>query len=167
MNQQTIEGLTVPGQHGPRPTVTDAMKLAAAMPIAKQMLFGRSSGFEEGARDIAEAGYIGSDGYELAKALERAGWDITREDIETLDEYSWNLRDELKKAETAWADGNNIQPPLSIGTRITGKRDEGGEITGICEHCPASYLVRLDSNTSADDASKKRLIVKFEDAKAA
>lgn len=164
MNQQTIEGLTVPGQHGPRPTVTDEMKLAAAMPIAKQILTGVNDDVEEGAKDIADNGSIHCDGYELAKALERDGWDIRRDDIDTLDMYSTNLNRELAAAEKTWADVNEIQPPLPIHSRITARNGEEGEITGIYEHGAASYLVRMDSNTDSDDASNRRRIIKFEEA---
>jgi hypothetical protein len=161
MTQQSIEGLTVPGQHGPRPTVTDAMKLKAALPIAMEMLF------DDGAKDIADNGSLHSDGYTLAKALESDGWDISREDIDTLDEFSHNLSDELEQAEKQWAEINDIQPPLPIGTRITVARSGEGEITGVYQHGAAKYEVRLDSNTAAQDASNTRRIIKFEDAAAA
>lgn len=167
MNQQTIEGLTVLGQHGPRPTVTDEMKLAAAMPIAKQMLSGINDDAKAGAKDIAENGYAYIDGYELAKRLERCGWDICRGDIDELDQYDSNLRAELKKAETAWADGNNIQPPFPVGTRVTVPHDGEGEITGIYQHGAARYEVRPDSNTESEDSCSRRVIIKFEDAKPA
>jgi hypothetical protein len=166
-HQQAIEGLTVPGQHGPRPTVTDAMKLAAAMPIAKEMLSGMGDSIEAGAKSIADYGSLHMDGYELAKELEGDGWDITREDVDTLDGFSWNLREELEKAEKEWADGNDIKPPLPIGTRVITPHSGEGEITGVHQHGAAMYLVRPDSYTEQDDANKRRLIIKFEDATAA
>ncbi len=167
MNQQVIVGLTVKGQHGPRPTITDEMKLAAALPVAQQMLSGINDNVESGAKDIADNGYHHIDGYELAKRLESSGWDISRDDIDILDEFSSNLTDELESAETVWAEVNDIQPPLPIGTRITVLRDGEGEITGIYEYAPACYEVRMDSNTDADDASSTRRIIKFEHAIAA
>jgi hypothetical protein len=166
-HQQAIEGLAVPGQHGPRPTVTDEMKLAAAMPIAKEMLSGMSDSIEAGAKSIADYGRLHMDGYELAKELEGDGWHITREDVDTLDGFSWNLSEELEKAEKEWVDGNDIQPPLPVGTRIKTARSGEGEITGVYQHGAAKYTVRMDSNTDQDNASNKRLIIKFEDTVAA
>jgi hypothetical protein len=165
--QQVIEGLTVPGQHGPRPTVTDEMKLSAAMPIARQMLSEVSDSVESGAIDIARNGRLHIDGYELAKALESDGWDISREDIDTLDEFERNLDCELAVAEKEWAELNDIQPPLPIGSRVTTPHSGEGEITGIYQYGAAKYEVRLDSNSEQDDACNSRLIIRFEDATAA
>lgn len=155
MVQSNIEGLTVPGQHGPRPVVTDEMKLAAAMPIAKQMLSSKSDDVQPEAETIAKHGHLWGDGYELGKALESDGWDIRRDDIDTLDMYSCELLSLLEKAENDWEEGNDIQPPYPIGTVI-----KEGTITGIYQHGAAKYLVKKHGQIH----DNPRLVIKFEDA---
>jgi hypothetical protein len=99
-----------------------------------------------------------ADGFELALALiNECGWDVSREDMETLDQIEYLVRDELKQREKRWAADNNITPPLEIGTMTT-----LGEITGIYSFGVARYEIKLHDQ---DDSIRFiRQIVKFEDA---
>ena len=99
------------------------------------------------------------DGYELAKALERVCyWMPTAQDVETLDNFGCDLREEHREACAAWARDNNVQPPLPIGAMTT-----RGEITGISTYSPASYEIRKPGDTEPT----RRYIVCFEDAREA
>lgn len=114
----------------------------------------------EQASDLADAYDSHMDGYELAKALESDYcWDISVQDVDTLDCFDFEVSNAHRKACLEWAKANNIQPPYPIGTMTT-----RGEITGIYEHAGATYLIR-EPNEKVD--SSRRLLVKFEDARIA
>lgn len=134
-----------------RPTVTRDMIAEAARKLAT------SNGWDdEQAADIADVYHHHMDGYELAKELERRHcWTITAMDVDSLDCMSPEVRDVHKTACIAWARDNDIQPPLPIGTITT-----RGEITGIYDHEPATYLVREHGETN----ESRRLLIRFEDA---
>lgn len=96
------------------------------------------------------------DGYELAKELNHwESCDVSREDMETLDEVEWKVDELLDAAVKEWFETNDIQPPLPIGTRI-----KEGVITGIYEHGVATYKVK--ENGCTDDS--RYLLIKFEKA---
>jgi hypothetical protein len=131
-----------------RPTATKEMILAAATTVADNM--------EADAATIAEHYQIGMDGYELAKALNKYAFlDISREDMEALDEVNYLVEDAVRKAEKTWFVDNDIQPPLPIGAQIM-----EGLITGVSDDCPATYLVK---ETGCMNDSRHRLI-RFENA---
>ena len=99
------------------------------------------------------------DGYELAKALDNdCGWSPTAQDVDTLDGFRHEVREAHRRACIAWARDNNVQPPLPVGTMTT-----RGEITGISEYDGATYLIK---EIGCKD-EERRLLVKFEDARAA
>ncbi|MNP53843.1 hypothetical protein D3C76_1483530 [compost metagenome] len=100
------------------------------------------------------------DGFELCLELHKwAGWDVTREDMDTLDELDYLVDEAERAAVKTWAEEHNPKPPFQIGTRI-----KEGVITGLCDsYSPASYLVKEDGCT---DETRRR-IIRFEDAKAA
>ena len=99
------------------------------------------------------------DGYELAKALDSmCGWLPTAQDVETLDNFGCNLREEHRQACIAWARDNNVPPPILVGTITT-----QGEITGIYAHDGACYEIRKPGDTDPT----RRYIVRFEDAREA
>lgn len=138
----------------PRPAVTREMVADVARKMCERE--GWLTGSE--ADDIARVYRQGMDGYAIAKALDDSCyWDCDTSIVEALDNLDHDVRDAHRKLCIAWANDNNIQPPLPIGTQIT-----IGEITGIYEHDAAYYLVRATGETS----DKRRLLVRFEDAKA-
>lgn len=135
----------------PRPAVTPEMILEAAEELCK-----RERWDADQARDLADAYSRHMDGYELAKLLENDyGWDISVMDVEALDCMSSDVRRAHDKACAVWAQENNIQPPLPIGTMTT-----RGEIAGIYEHGPATYRVRAHGEMNPT----RFLLIKFEDA---
>ena len=137
-----------------RPQVTKEMISEAAKALCK-----RNHWDDDQAADIASVYEHHMDGYELAKALEDdCCWAIRVTDVDTLDCMSSKVDDLHRAACRKWADENNIQPPLPVGTMLT-----IGEITGIYEHAAASYLVNVHGNTDPN----RRRIVRFEDAVAA
>lgn len=138
-----------------RPELTKELIAATAAAFCE-----RNGWDEDQAADLASA-CCGAhmDGYELAKELDSmCGWDPTAQDVETLDNFGWDLRDALRQACIAWARDNNVQPPLSVGTMTT-----QGEITGIYAHDGACYEIRKPGDT----APTRRYIVRFEDAREA
>lgn len=144
----------------PRPTLNDEMKMNAAMVVAEKL------GNPQWAAAIARNFHKWMDGYELAKELCRnEGWDVTRDEMEELDEMDSLTRDALQKAEQEWGDSNDIQPPYPLGTKLI-VHGVIGEITGVSDHSVASYLVKVDGQ---DDATcgNRRQIVRFEDAQLA
>lgn len=137
-----------------RPKVTPEMIAAAANKLASQ------NGWRtDQAADVAKVYRSHMDGYELAKELEsRCYWDISVMDVNDLDCMDSEVREIHRSACLAWAKEHDIQPPLPIGTMTT-----RGEITGIYDHDAACYLVRKSGETN----ESRRLIVRFEDARAA
>lgn len=134
-----------------RPTVTDAMKLAAAQQVAKAL--------NGDAETIAQAYTHPMDGYELARELDRRyGWDLRRDDVDELDVMESLVREQLEAAEKAWVAECNVKPPLPIGTRI-----KQGVIAGVSDYSAATYKVKEDGDTVAG----RFLLVRFEDAIAA
>lgn len=110
------------------------------------------------AADIARVYRANMDGYELAKELDnRCGWMPTAQDVDALDSFSDRVRKAHREVCIAWARDNNVQPPLPVGAMTT-----RGEITGIYKHDAACYEIR----ESGDQDSARRLIVRFEDARA-
>lgn len=144
-----------------RPTVTDEMKLEAAQGLVTALGWDAHN-----AEDIAQQYSYGMDGYELAKALDQwASWDTSREDMEELDGMQSRVYALLRAAEEQWFAENSIQPPLPIGARVV-IREGVGHITEIYKHSVATYAVKPEGQ---DDSTcgNRRLLIKFEDTKAA
>lgn len=136
-----------------RPKVTSELIAAAATAFCT-----RHGWDADQAADLARVYRANMDGYELAKELDhRCGWTPTAQDVETLDNFSDRVREAHREVCIAWARDNNVQPPLPIGTMTT-----RGEITGIYKHDAACYEIRESEGTNPT----RRLIVKFEDARA-
>lgn len=135
-----------------RPTVTKQMYAEAAAALAKR------NRWDDGqADDLASVYEHHMNGYELAKELERScGWDIDASDVDALDDMFSEVQRVHQNACVIWAQENNIQPPLPVGTMTT-----RGEIAGIYEHGPATYRIREHGETKEG----RFLLVKFEDAK--
>lgn len=141
-----------------RPSVTSEMILAAAEEIAERV--------GGDAATIAEHYSHPMDGYELAKQLDKwAYWDVSREDMETLDEMEMLVRDAHSKAEKEWVEQYSIEPPFPVGTFVETRRGVG-QIDGISSHSPACYEVKPKGQND-DEASRLRWIVKFEEVEAA
>ncbi len=118
------------------------------------------------AQDLADAGGMWRDGYEIAKDLDdQYCWDCSMEMLEYLDSYGYELHRLVEQAQKAWAEENNVQPPLEIGTRVTVK-GESGVVTGINEHGAAQFLVAIDGEEKKHGGTCRR-IVNFEDAQPA
>lgn len=136
-----------------RPTVTEEIVRHAATIVAQKL--------EGGADDIVAEYSHPMDGFELALRLNKNQyWDVERDEMETLDEVEATVDQLLEDAEKKWFEENDIQPPLAIGTMTT-----LGEITGIADHSTACYHIK--EHGQDDSSGWCRLVVKFEDAKAA
>lgn len=135
-----------------------------AVSLAKAGLIEESE-VEDSAIDIAKYGRKYMDGYALAKALDDYGhWDCNFEMAEELNEFSSAADYEIGAAEKGWAIANSIAAPLPIGDRVVISRSgETGEITGIYEHGPAKFLIKIDGDPRADGPQTSRRIVNFED----
>ena len=137
-----------------RPVVTEDMIRQAAEVVATRL--------SANAEDIVSEYSYPMDGFELAKELMKwHNWDVSRDDLDILDEVDSLVEALLKEAEKQWFEQNNIQPPLPIGTHIT-----LGEITGIYEYDVARYEVK-ELGQDGDENLLGRRIIKFEDAELA
>ena len=141
----------------PRPKIDDAMELEAARIVAQKIGKGAQPA------TIAEHYRFPMDGYELARELERNEmWDVTRQEMETLDEMDGLVSRAERKAEKEWFERNQPQPTLPVGTRLK-LRDGTGEITGVSTSSPAKYEVKMDGHDDERSGWMRRLI-NFEDA---
>jgi len=137
-----------------RPKVTPEMIEQAAQKLATENCWG-----DDQVADVVKCYRNHMNGYELAKELEsRCCWSISVMDVEELDSMDSEVREIHRTACLAWAKENDIRPPLQIGTITT-----QGEITGIYAHNGACYEIRKNGETN----ESRRLIVRFEDARAA
>lgn len=143
----------------PRPVVTQEMVVKAALKFYPD---------QDAAESIAEVYEHHMDGYELAKELERSQlWDCNRQDVDELDNVAWEVHKLLREAEQQWANENDVQPSLPVGSRVSLPRHGAGEITGVSgDHSPACYLVKPDGQDDASNGSR-RYVIKFEDARPA
>jgi hypothetical protein len=142
-----------------RPGITPEIIKDAALETAKNVPNIEESDIEGLAESIVDVYSHHDNGYEIAKALdENCYWcDIDPMFVEAMDSMSYNVNFFHKKACFKWVEDNDIKPPLEIGTMI-----KEGEITGICDHSPATYLVKLPDQD--DEKGWSRRLIKFEDA---
>jgi hypothetical protein len=95
----------------PRPTATKEMILECCMPIAEKL--------EADAETLAQHYNRHMDGFELCMELAKwAGWDMKRDDIDTLDELGYLVDEAERKAVRAWFEEHHPQPPFAIGDTI-------------------------------------------------
>lgn len=113
------------------------------------------------AKDIAKYYSRLMNGYDLAKNLDGAGWDVDPVFVDDMDMMDSYVREAHQKKCYEWVKNENIKPTLMQGTHIStnGISVLQGVIGGICQHLPAAYLVKEDGCTS----SGRFLIVNFED----
>lgn len=117
--------------------------------------------------DIVQCARRDMDGYALAKALDDdCFWDCNFALAEALDSFSSMVDHEIRAAEKAWAERNDIKPPLAIHTRVKWREGPAGEITDIYEHGAAKYLIKVDGDPDAAPPRHVRRIVNFEDVTA-
>ncbi|OAM27768.1 hypothetical protein A7P96_01195 [Eikenella sp. NML03-A-027] len=154
----------------PRPSVNYEIKLQAACELLKNSPKLRpdtddEAAFNRAADDLAMCGDEYWDGYELAKHLEyHAGWDITSDIVEELEDYHIYIDRFLLREEKKWAEEHQIQPPFPIGSRVRvpyGFERVTATITALYAYEPARYLVKRDEQPEDDTF---RSIIKFEDA---
>ena len=143
-----------------RPKITKELIFDAAVEICQQIV-------DADPQCIVNHYSYPMDGFELSKQLDRyEGWDVTREEMEILDEMDGIVRDKYTEIEKKWFEENKILPPHPIGSIIKlNQRRYGvdGEITGISKYNVACYEVKpigQDDFTSGN----RRVIIKFEDA---
>lgn len=152
-----------------RPTkLTKEMMMQAAREVAARLAkSGAMSGEDKEslAEDIVSVAYPYIDGYELARKLEDwCGWHCDMQVAEVLDEFQFRAEQQHERAEKEWAERNNVQPPLPVGSRVKARwgRDEfTGTITEICRNTAAKYVVLRD-----DGAGIGHPVVNFEDVEA-
>ncbi|WP_156340851.1 hypothetical protein [Pseudomonas sp. NBRC 111124] len=134
----------------PRPTATRKMILECCKPIAEKL--------EADAEPLAQHYSRHMDGFDLCIELAKwADWDMQRDDIDTLDELGHLVDEAEREAVKTWFEEHNPQPPFAIGDSI-----KQGLITGIGSYSLACFEVKAEGQPDTS-----RLIVKFEDAKAA
>lgn len=121
-------------------------------------------------RDVVQCARRHMDGYEIAKALDdHCWWNCNFEMAEELDSFSSMVDHEIRDAEKAWAERNNVQPPLALHTRVKwreGQDQPTGEITGVYEYGAAKYLIAVDDDANTHGPQMSRRIVNFEDVTA-
>ena len=140
----------------PRPQINDEIKYTAALKLAKDNPeLNEELSPEEIATIIVEiaADCCSRDGYYLATELDDVYmWDIDAHSVEILDNYDHLVDAQLKKAQKEWVKTNNIQPPFSIGTKVTFKwcyEEHVGVIEKISDFDPAFYLIKTDLKTES------------------
>ncbi|EPP5809476.1 hypothetical protein ACUT0J_001821 [Vibrio vulnificus] len=153
----------------PRPSLTEEMKKEGALKAVKSGHLSRveEDDAEKFSSDIAKHHYNGIDAYDLAKQMETfSDWDVDSmfvDDMEQVDSY---IREVLRNAINDWARVYEPVPPFELGTELQvyslSTSIHGGFVDGICQHTPATYLVKMHDR--AEDDTSRRL-VKFEDAR--
>lgn len=87
-----------------------------------------------------------SDGYEMARDLERYGWEPNSALVEILDGI--NTFDVLRDATSAWREDNNIEPRFEVGAKVKAsehsrsKNVYDGEVVTV-DQARAQYTVRI------------------------
>lgn len=140
----------------PRPKVTDEMIRAAAESVVREYL--PDVDMDASVDAICRQYRRHMDGYDLSMRLRQwEGWDVTRDEMESLDAVDSRVSDALREAEKQWFAAAPFDPPFPVGTTIT-----QGLITGIYEYGPARYLVKKPGMPEGSS-----LIINFENAKVA
>lgn len=138
-------------------------RMRAARIIALQLIgeAGVEGDLGEVAADIAKHCKYG-DGFQMAKDLERAGWDCNLEIAEVLDGFGSVIDREHNKYLAQYAKDHSIEEPFPVGSLVNTCRGSG-TITAIYEHRPLSYLVKIDGDARAEPPTNARLILWFDE----
>jgi len=125
-----------------RPLVDDEIIKIAASKTAENTSNIEPCDVEMLAKDIAEKYSRTMNGYDLAKELDDAGWEVDPIFVDDMDMMDSYVREAHQKKCYEWVKNENIKPTLMEGThvRTNGHRVLQGVISGICQHCPAAYL---------------------------
>ena len=147
-----------------RPIITKEIIEKSAKETAKEILTYANFGHieeESLAKDLADEYSPGDNGYDLAKKLDRRGYDPDALFVECLDVMDIVVKDHYRKFCWEWVKKENIKPPFPLGVKIkqeySGLNVVQGVIVGISEHTPACYEV--DYGKPND-----KWLIKFENA---
>src|SRR4051794_26009983 len=130
-------------------TPTEETRSAAARVTAKTLIEEAEveGDLEEIAADVAKHCRY-HDGYQNAKALERAHWDCDMRIAEVLDHHSYNVDRAHEQVLADFQKEHDIKPPFPVGTVVKTKRGLG-VIDGIYGHRAMSYLIKIDGEPKA------------------
>lgn len=141
----------------PRPEITDDMILEAAKAMVEKL------GGDADAETLANAYHPGMDGFDLAKELDKSyGWDVTRAEMEMLDEMDTLVDRAHLAACRKWFEENNIQPPYPVGAHVQYRPGATGTIADTYTangYRVGYYLIDPDERRPGGG----RPLVKFED----
>lgn len=172
-NTVSPDELPLVGELGPvppRPTARRdaALRLGAAKVMADKMMksgvLDKTDDIDWIAEQIEQAARCSTDGYEIARELERRySWDCDFEIADKLEKFSWILSSLEDAAQLEWATKYKVTAQLRAGSRVRLLRSkETGIIDEICKWGVAKYTVAIDG----DPDTGSRRIVNFEDAEA-
>ncbi|EKZ9178183.1 hypothetical protein RFA54_001639 [Vibrio vulnificus] len=152
----------------PRPELTDEIIKAGTLKAVQSGNLSRINAdeAEELAIDMVRHYSHGIDAYDLAKAMDTFGcWDVDSMFVDDMEQVDWHIQDLYREAIKNWAETFQPVPPFEIGAELRvyslSTDRHGGVIDGICQHSPATYLVKMNDRPE-DDTSRR--LVKFEDA---
>lgn len=106
--------------------------------------------------------------YELAKAMDSDGWNISEDDLESLSLIYDYISDAHKKAQVQWISKNNITAPFPAGTHVKFKHGRQ-ELTGVIKELEAyssrfgQYVIAVDEHFNYGNGCP---IVNWEDVEA-
>ncbi len=141
-----------------RPSISNEIKEKAAFITAKEAPNIDKDAVADLAKSIFENYTLHDDGYELAKKLERDGWNVDTMFVEAMDYMDMQVWEIHRQKCVSWVSDNNIKPPLPVGAKL-----DCGEITGISKHNPASYEVKKYGQDDSETGHCRR-IIRYEDA---
>lgn len=162
----------------PRPTIRDEAIIAAAVDQSwaqiAEWFDGELEDPAEAKREVVEAirhAFTG-DAYEVARELDRAGWDADLALVEILDSVCHGAYAACIRAVKAWVQTHGIAPSLSVGARVNARALNGhtGVIHSLEYAERGEYLVfcaALGHGKLSDGGGVTRgLILPFEDVTA-
>lgn len=108
---------------------------------------------EEWAEDIVKVYAPHKDGYEIAKDLERHGYDPDAQMVSDLDDFHFEVSSALSEAVKHWVAQVGFEPIYAEGDHVDlkprfGRDKNHGIISGI-RHDTAEYLVKTDPQSSS------------------
>lgn len=146
-----------------RPTARDAYVLQRmtelCMPRVKSYFYAWDFNEKEIAEGLKKVVTPHGDGYELAKDMERCGWEGSKALIELMEECSSLFCEALEELTWQWVRCLNIKPQFKIGDQVQLPKNYGqstGEIVGFNEK-QAKYHVR-----TSDQKPTSYWVIEFE-----
>lgn len=148
--QIPLEGIPKPD----RPKVTDEIIKAAVEKVALSTCVD--------AKYIMRVYSYPMDGFDIAKELIRDHVDVDRDDIDELDNINYEVEAQVDAAVKEWVREHDIQPPLPIGAKVTGRHRLGGTLT-IEAILLAEAKYELKPEGQDDEATGyRRFVVEYE-----